>query len=111
MAKDDGLGTPVPQSPASEKFWQDFANSLDGPPNAGAKTIVQTEIDPETYSEFYDLVTERLFKTPAEEGTGFLGKYIERRGSVLGLGNALRKHSYFKEDIAKSHPNDPDRIE
>ncbi|MBI5002991.1 hypothetical protein HZC31_06400 [Candidatus Woesearchaeota archaeon] len=75
---------------------------------------VEAEIEPETYSEFYDLVTERLFKTSAEEGIGFLGKYIERRGSFWGLGSvgtSLRKHSYLQEDIAKSHPNDPDRIE
>ena len=83
----------------------------DGPSLDNSLLTADAEIEPETYSEFYDLVTERLFETSAEEGIGFLGKYIERRGSVWGLGSALRKHSYFKEDIAKSHPNDSDRIE
>src|SRR3989338_7710975 len=83
----------------------------DGPSLDNSLLTADAEIEPETYSEYYDLVTERLFKTTTEEGVGFLGKYIERRGSVWGLGSALRKHSYFKEDIAKSHPNDSDRIE
>src|SRR3989338_7027489 len=86
----------------------------DGPSLDNSLLTADAEIEPETYSEFYDLVTERLFKTTAEEGIGFLGKYIERRGSLWGLGSvgtSLRKHSYLQEDIGKSHPNEKDRIE
>lgn len=72
---------------------------------------VAVEIDPETYPQYYDLVADTLFKTAPEEGIRFLKQYIERRGSVWGLGDALRKHSYFEQDIAKSHPHNPDRIE
>ncbi len=86
----------------------------DGPSLDGSLPAVEAEIEPETYQEFYDLVTERLFKTTAEEGIGFLGEYIERKGTFRGYWNRLWIHSYFQEkggEIAKEHPNDPDRIE
>ena len=40
----------------------------DGPSLDNSLLTADAEIEPETYSEFYDLVTERLFKTTAEEG-------------------------------------------
>ncbi len=95
---------------ADQDHWAAFDSGLEAEAAATPQTPLVQDV-PETYQEFYTLVIDRLFKTSAEEGIAFLGNYIERRGSLMGWGSALRKHSYFKEDIAKSHPNASNRIE
>lgn len=72
---------------------------------------VTVEIEPETYSDYYKLVTDTLFKTTAEEGIQFLGRYIEGKGSLWNIINASQKHQYLQQDIAKANHSDPDRIE